>query len=68
MDCSKIRYLTRSIAKKNLKRANKVSHSLHSKLTNVYKCDRCGYWHMTSMPKKKSRAIIRYGKKTNNNN
>lgn len=67
MDCSKKRYLTRSIAKEALKRANKESRSLYSKLTNVYQCDECGYWHMTSIPKKKSRAISRHGKNTNNN-
>ena len=60
--CTKKRYLTRRWAKQALKEFNKHPDGLYAKLTNVYKCDECGYWHMTSIEKKKSRAITRHGK------
>lgn len=58
MKCQKAWYLTRSDAKKALKRINK-NYVTEKELTNVYKCE-CGYWHLTSLPKQVSRDITRH--------
>lgn len=61
MNCTKKRFSSRSMAKQALKKMNKSCNSLYAKLTNVYECPECGYWHLTSIPKKKSRALTRHG-------
>lgn len=66
--CTKKRFLTRKWAKHFMKEANKSNKGLIDKLTNVYKCDECGYWHMTSLDKRKSRAISRHGKQLKKKN
>lgn len=60
MRCEKVSYSTRVNAKAALKRINKL-HITERKLTDVYHCDRCGNWHLTSMDKRKTRAIRRHG-------
>lgn len=60
MRCEKVYYSTRADAKAALKRINKL-HNTDKKLTDVYLCDKCNHWHLTSMNKKKARAIRRHG-------
>ena len=62
--CVKLYFVSRKLAKRALKSFNKESQGLRSKLTNVYWCSKCEFWHITSMNKKKSRAITRYRKNT----
>lgn len=54
MTCGKKRYRTRKEAKKALKDINHTN-ALDKKLTDVYYCNDCIGFHITSMKKKKSR-------------
>ena len=59
MKCLKHRYPTKAIAKKYLKQINK-QHTADRKLTNVYYCELCTGFHLTSQPKQASRDYTRY--------
>ena len=54
--CIKKTYATRKLAKALMKQQNTVHH-FENKLNNVYYCEICSCWHITSMSKKKSRSI-----------
>lgn len=57
--CMKIVYRTRGEAKKALKELNKQGPNVTKKLTDVYYCEKCSCYHLTSMNKKKSRFFKR---------
>lgn len=61
MSCGKKGYITRSEAKKNKKRLVKLGHTI----TNIYYCEDCSYYHLTSMNKQQSRNITKKVKKEN---
>jgi len=62
--CIKKPHLTRKDAKASMKYQNTIHH-FENKLNNVYYCEICSCWHITSMSKKKSRNI---NHKKNKNN
>lgn len=71
MRCGKRWYETRTLAKSERKRLNKLArarwgHASKDKLTAEYFCDECNGWHITHMPKKISVKIER--KKLKNKN
>lgn len=59
--CGKLVYVSRALAKRALKLFNKVKESgkWAKKLTNVYYCEACSGYHLTSMSKRRSRKITR---------
>lgn len=57
--CKKVGYTTRKIARKNLKRLQKLGREVKT----IYKCEICECFHLTSQPQKKSRIRA---KKSNN--
>lgn len=57
--CLKKPYTTRSEAKKAMKLLNK-SHNLKNNLTNIYFCEKCSQYHLTTLPKQASRDFTRY--------
>lgn len=65
--CGKIQFVTRADAKKFMKRENSRRNEILFRA--VYFCDSCKAFHLTSMEKKRSRAITRhqrkYGKRNN---
>jgi hypothetical protein len=63
MPCGKgkQRYIEKSDAKAAKRQINK-SYS-DKKITNIYWCEDCSAYHLTSMPKKKSRKITRLNNK-----
>jgi hypothetical protein len=56
--CNKKCFATRKEAKKFLKEANKVKR-LAKELTNVYWCEGCNSFHVTSQDKERSREYTR---------
>lgn len=56
MNCKKKCFQTRKEAKKEMKDLN---HWREKKLTNIYWCDTCSAFHLTSMDKNKSREYTR---------
>jgi ribosomal protein L20 len=57
--CGKFVYRDRAEAKKALKELNKQGPNISKKLTDVYYCEFCSAYHLTSMNKKKSRYLKR---------
>lgn len=57
--CLKNCYDTRKEAKKRMKELNKAHH-FEGKLNNIYYCEQCSSYHLTSMPKQKSRDWTRH--------
>lgn len=57
MSCGKKNYPSRKKAKAARKRLNNKYPD--QKLTNIYYCDECVSYHLTSMKKKKSRFLTR---------
>lgn len=55
--CNKRCYTSRVIGRKALKAWNKHNKN---KMTNVYHCDICDSYHLTSLDKQKSRSFSRY--------
>lgn len=55
---SKARYVSKDEAKRAKKNINKSFSK--AKITNIYWCDPCAAYHLTSMPKEKSRNITRH--------
>lgn len=57
--CTKRCYRNRHDAKKYIKETNRAA-CLEFKLTGSYYCDMCKAYHVTSMPKQKSRDFGRF--------
>jgi len=57
--CDKKNYISRSVAKKKMKLLNK-KNILDKKIKDVYFCNVCRSWHLTSMNKKKARNFRNY--------
>lgn len=57
MTCPKIRYHTRQDAKNARRLLNK---KFHLGLTNIYYCESCAAYHLTTQTKKKGRNITRH--------
>jgi hypothetical protein len=58
LSCVKKCFSSRQEAKKKVRELNR-SGTLGKELTDVYYCNQCSAWHMTSMKKKKSRHLTR---------
>lgn len=56
--CLKVCYWTRKAAKAEMKALNK-NHLTSKEIKNVYFCDECSSWHLTSMSKKRSRHFTK---------
>jgi hypothetical protein len=56
--CYKKVHATRALAKRAMRLIN-TSGKLARKITNVYYCDTCSGYHLTSLKKKKSRYFNR---------
>jgi hypothetical protein len=63
--CQKKCFKTRKAAKEFMKKLNTYKKA---GLTDVYKCDECLSWHLTSMNKKDSRKYTRFLNNNKNNN
>lgn len=57
MNCQKRCYQSRAEAKRALKRINQLNGD--NNLKDVYWCEECQHWHLTSMTKKDSRNFTR---------
>lgn len=53
--CKKVPYDSRAMAKTAIKQLNR--QFANGGLKDAYFCDKCDAWHITSMEKKKSRAL-----------
>lgn len=62
--CFKKCFETKADAKKYLKEKNKT---IHMGFTNVYFCDQCKSYHLTTMKKEQSRNLGRFLKKKKKN-
>jgi hypothetical protein len=58
MRCGKVPFLSRKAAKEEMKVINH-HHKTDKTIKDVYYCDDCSAWHLTSMNKKKSRDFRR---------
>lgn len=58
--CMKTCYRSRKDAKRVMKYLNRTKHH---EMTDAYYCEKCQAYHLTSMPKQKSRDFSRYLKK-----
>lgn len=56
MTCGKVTYTSRRQAKEAMKKMNHTN-ICQKKLTDVYFCDECQHWHLTSMGKRQSRRL-----------
>lgn len=58
MGCGKRGYFSRKEAKKAMRYYN--TQFKDTPLTDVYYCDECSYYHLTSMPKQQARDYRRH--------
>jgi hypothetical protein len=61
--CGKVIFPTRKEAKAAIKLINKQGSRKRKTLTDVYWCDPCSGYHMTSMAKQSSRDFNRHKRK-----
>lgn len=61
MGCTKKKFISRSLAKKNMERMN-LKYRDQPLLDHVYKCLDCNHWHVTHMSKDEVRDLKEIGR------